>query len=551
MAHLTNMTASHWKECLVALALVFLAGGCGESPSPPRPAPANAPGLIQPTIQALVTVRWAGTDAITRDTNSVFVREIAKLPESVRLAEQTVDKLAAYPWRLRNLAPDMNTAGMIKSVLGDLPDHEVWFELAAAGESISAALAVRLNPAESDAWQSNLTLIAQSITGADPSGLPDNRQGWISEPLPFGNEWRLVLTRVHDWMFLGVADGLADFDRLTKILVEKVAEQQRESNVWIEITADMSALARVYSIPTNAFTLCPLVQIAVDGEKEKVRTRAALKFAQPLKLELSSWNVPTNLMERPTASFSAFRGMEQLLSASKAWQKLGLEPAPRQFYTWALAGEARFSYFAAETSDARQFVRRAAELIVPGGNPWTNKTGLAGFKLSERHDGVEWQGVMPYLWPFLRSAVTNNQSFVVGGVFVDALAPEPLSPEFYKDALSEENLAFYGWERSGHRIGQWLFIGQFFRFVFGKAQLPFDSPAMLWLKALEPRLGEAVTRIHLTGPSELQLTRSSSIGLTALELHVLADWLESPKFPVGLHTFLGEPTSVPQSGVGQ
>lgn len=550
MAHLTNMTASHWKECLVALALVFLAGGCGESPSPPRPAPANAPGLIQPTIQALVTVRWAGTDAITRDTNSVFVREIAKLPESVRLAEQTVDKLAAYPWRLRNLAPDMNTAGMIKSVLGDLPDHEVWFELAAAGESISAALAVRLNPAESDAWQSNLTLIAQSITGADPSGLPDNRQGWISEPLPFGNEWRLVLTRVHDWMFLGVADGLADFDRLTKILVEKVAEQQRESNVWIEITADMSALARVYSIPTNAFTLCPLVQIAVDGEKEKVRTRAALKFAQPLKLELSSWNVPTNLMERPTASFSAFRGMEQLLSASKAWQKLGLEPAPRQFYTWALAGEARFSYFAAETSDAKELVRRVSELLVPNGKGWTNESGLAGFKKSDRHDGVEWQG-MPFLWPFLQSVVTNNQSFAVGGVFVDAPIMEPLSPEFYEEALRPNDLVFYGWENSGPRIGQWLFIAQFFRFAFGKAQLPFEGPEVLWLKALEPRLGESVTRIHLTQPDELRLTRSSSLGLTAIELHLLADWLASPQFPRGLNTFLGEPMHGSESDSSQ
>jgi len=39
----------------------------------------------------------------------------------------------------------------------------------------------------------------------------------------------------------------------------------------------------------------------------------------------------------------------------------------------------------------------------------------------------------------------------------------------------------------------------------------------------------------------LTFARKSTLGFTALELHLLADWLESPRFPHGLHTFPAPP----------
>jgi hypothetical protein len=39
----------------------------------------------------------------------------------------------------------------------------------------------------------------------------------------------------------------------------------------------------------------------------------------------------------------------------------------------------------------------------------------------------------------------------------------------------------------------------------------------------------------------LVFTRTSTVGFTALELHLLADWMESPQFPRGLHTLLAPP----------
>lgn len=64
---------------------------------------------------------------------------------------------------------------------------------------------------------------------------------------------------------------------------------------------------------------------------------------------------------------------------------------------------------------------------------------------------------------------------------------------------------------------------------------------MAWLTNAAPRLGDCVTVVTRTGPAQLTLARKSTVGFTALELHLLADWLESPLFPHGLNTFEGPP----------
>jgi hypothetical protein len=46
-----------------------------------------------------------------------------------------------------------------------------------------------------------------------------------------------------------------------------------------------------------------------------------------------------------------------------------------------------------------------------------------------------------------------------------------------------------------------------------------------WLRGLEPLAGNTVTEITRVAPNELSVTRKAAIGLTALELVLLADWI--------------------------
>jgi hypothetical protein len=76
--------------------------------------------------------------------------------------------------------------------------------------------------------------------------------------------------------------------------------------------------------------------------------------------------------------------------------------------------------------------------------------------------------------------------------------------------------------------------------------LPAEGAAMPWLVTNVQRFGSCVTTITRNDPARFSFVRRSSVGFTAIELHLLADWLESPDFPVGLNTFRGQ-TDFPKS----
>jgi hypothetical protein len=248
------------------------------------------------------------------------------------------------------------------------------------------------------------------------------------------------------------------------------------------------------------------------------------------------------LIDHPSAAFSAGRGLDGILARCHAWQALGLSGLPEQVFVWATDEQPRMTFFAAQVSEPSNFVARATHLIVPTGQGWTTSNGMGGFKKSAAHDGVEWQG-LPYLWPFLRTAGSNNQAFVFGGAFLHFPVVHLVPMDWFDERLVGDDLVYYGWEKSGPRSEHWLFMGQFFRFTSGRAQLPFEAPGVLWLKTLGTHLGETATRLSRTSSTEFKFTRSSSLGLTGLELQLLIDWLESPEFPRGLHTLLAQPGS--------
>jgi hypothetical protein len=542
------MIVSYSKNSMTGLLLLFAAVACGRSPNLPA-------GTKSETVETLATVRWTGTERIAADTNSVELQELAKLPESVKLTEQTLDKLSRAPWVLRHIPADTNASILLRPMLDDVVKYGCLFETDATGDQSPAfVIAVRIDSKQSSVWETNLAAVAESLAGNRPSPLADNRPGWIlhspifnqEQPAPNKEEAKnnphasAVFTRQNGWTVFGLAENLPAFDSLVKRILDREAKESSSSNLWLKATFDLPRLATRFSFSTNLFVSYPVIDLNLAGKNKKASTEMTLTFARPLDLHLPPWLVPTNLIANLSASFSAIRGLDGLLTTSPAWQNLKLDPPPDQLFVWAFEGEPRFTYFAAHVADAAGFVNRAGKMIVPNGEAWFHNNAMAGFKKSAEHDGVEWQG-LPYLWPFLRSVTTNGQSYALGGSFIYTPVVHPLTNQFYEETFQSKDLVYYGWEKTGQRIEHWLFIGQFIRFVSGKAQLPFESPSVLWLKALESRAGESETWIHLTRPEQLRLTRSSSLGATAIELHLLADWLESPEFPRGLHTRLSPP----------
>ena len=131
------------------------------------------------------------------------------------------------------------------------------------------------------------------------------------------------------------------------------------------------------------------------------------------------------------------------------------------------------------------------------------------------YNGLEWKG-FPFVMPFLQSTTAAGCDFVFAGFF----QPEttyPTSADVFKEIYGATNLAYYDWELTGRRIEQLIYVGQLMRLAANRPQLAQSSPGLLWLKALIPKLGNAITDGNRTEtPGRFTFDRKSSIGLTAV-----------------------------------
>jgi hypothetical protein len=291
--------------------------------------------------------------------------------------------------------------------------------------------------------------------------------------------------------------------------------------------------------------------LAVIGDGQDVRTHAELDFPEPLHFELDPWNLPTNLIHDPLIGFTAIRGIRSLLKDFKPWNDLQLGAPPNQVYFWALAGMQAREYGAAPMADASNAVHKAAAKIPEAANPWLTAKGMGNLVHATNFNGLVWRSA-PFIEPTLRSVASSEGGFVFASLMpVGGTNPPP--PELLQSVLSRANLVFYDWELTAPRLDQWLYLTQLARLIAHKPQLPPSSASLRWVDACSKKVGNCVTVVSSREPNHLSLIRRSSCGFSALEQQLLADWLESPGFPCGLHTSLAPqplPPAQPPPGAG-
>jgi hypothetical protein len=533
-------------RCILFAAVFLLAGSRAAE---------SADGAPPSTPRAIARIHWLGMKQLAGETNAAHLMAIWNLPESRRLGQQMLEKLSLAPWPLLHRSPDTNAAALLRPLLDDLVENESCLEIRqTSNQPGELVLAIRLDDQRAALWQTNLARVLESLTGIHPVPALGHDYGWSLKKHHVPNS--LELTRAGGWTIYGAAqDHNASLDDLlVRIRQGQPPLPAGMTNDWL--TADLDPALLVPCLTTldsapagegdstawrgeaersrlNHFHL------AVTGDGTNVLTHGTADFSRPLALDLKPWNIPTNLIDEHLSSFTAIRGLQPWLESSPGWTNLQIGPPPDQACFWALNGLAMQSYFAAPLPDACNEVDRFTDWVLRNQGRWFPTNDLAGFGRSKTFTGLEWKGV-PLMSPFLRFITVSNQNFVFGGGMPSAGA-DPSSLISLPTVLSLTNLVCHDWEITGLRIGQWLYMGQFARLVSHKAQLPSNSPGVLWLLAIAPKLGASLTDITQTGPKQLTFTRRSSIGFTGIELHLLADWLESPRFPYGLYSLLAPP----------
>ena len=463
----------------------------------------------------------------------------------------------------------------LRPLLDDLVNEESFLEVRqATNQPDTLALAIRLDAQRAALWQTNLAAALESFTGTHPTSTTN---GWttvvrspkseVRSPAPNTQnpESRITycvrLSRSGEWTILALAPSAASkqlstlnpplstglrLDPLTRRL--QSAPGGRTADVWLEASVDLRRVASAFSLAKNLPEGLPTLTLAVTGDGKNVLTSGRLNFPKPLPLELEPWNIPTNLVHDPVDSFTAIRGIQSCLASLKAWNDQRVGAPPNQLFFWAQPATVPFmTYFAAPLPDASNQVWNVTDALLRECNPWITNNTVGRLERSTNDTSLGWVGV-PFMVPFLRSTADSGSGFAFGGLFAYPFTNQPPPDLLFQQVTSHTNLVYYDWELTGQRVDDWIHIGQLLRLVFGKANLPPNSASMAWLNAAKTNLVNCVTGVAETGPAQLAFTRVSTAGLTALEMHLLADWLESPQFPRGLNTFRGPQRAPPRPG---
>jgi hypothetical protein len=516
-----------------------------------------------PAAAPAARLHWLGLDQIRADTNAAPFLAVWQLPQTQTLLAQTLAKIS----RLPQAGATNAASALLRPLLDDLISAETHLELyAPPGSSLITRHSSLFNAPPSS------SLITRHSSLLLALRLPADRARLWQTNLPAAFP-HATFARAGAWTLVALgadanADALAKFAaRLAAADPQFLSLAPRHSSLstpWL--TADLSQLPTTpstfnFQLPPDASNSklktqnsklapaqlptanCQLpspishLHLTLTGENGRLLTRATADFSHPLNLTLPPWEIPTNYIHQFLTSFTAVRGLAPWLATTPAWQKTHLTPPPDQAFVWAQEGTPFQTYFALPLPAATNQLTALVGPLLTAGNVWLATNAQGTFEWQTNLATLLWNDAL-VIAPTLKPVRVNQHDYLLGALY--PFTPGDTSPppaDILRPVLSTPDLVYYSAEMTGQRIEDGFFILQLFRVVFRQAQLPAAASATLWLKKVEPLLGPATTVVTQTGPAQLTLSRVSTLGLTALELHLLADWLESPTFPRGLHTF--------------
>jgi hypothetical protein len=528
----------------VGLLLVSLLAGCGKNDSANG---SSGNSQAQQKNDPVLTLRWLGMKRLSAEPSAAGFLRNWRLPETEKLKAQTLDKLALAPWHVPGtnhvaivtnyaaLVQQNRAASLLRPLLEDLVQEECYWEIhGTQPTSAQLALAVHLDSKRAGSWQTNLAGVFASVPHSKSAPNTTN----IAWQIQFTNNIgarplarQALLARAGDWTIVGVASGQnAAFNQLLgRAQRNELSSPAAATKDWIQTTFDLRRLSQTFDWGLDLPEEWPRVSLNFTGSGSNVLTSGKFTFSKPLQSPIEPWNVPTNLIHEPIQSLTAIQGIGPWLASTRWWRDAHPGETLNQIFWWAQSGSPFLDYCAAPLKSNAAMTKLGAA-IMDSMNPILASNRMGHWERVAGPDAIVWAKA-PIIRPFAGSLEIGSRRFLFAGVSPQAISNTPPPLSTLKDLMSSQNAVYFDREITGPRIEAWMFMSQLGRIIMRREQLPDGALSVAWLKAAGPSLGPCATTITKTSSNELVIARSSTIGLSSVELHFMADWLESPEFP--------------------
>ena len=452
---------------------------------------------VDPGPQAEVQWRFVGGSALQTQTQAPVLAKVLNLPEAAAVGPAMSRHLAETWWRFATGKTNVPVAALEAGIAlaHDLLRNGSAGEVLLGKGGREVAVAIQLPADRVAVWEKRWPAWVGAIQAArNPS-----------------SSSRPQLLRKESWM-LAVSDSMA-------LPVEPTLAR---------LTAPSPSPGALLHWK-SAVAGNPMVEMTFAPTNGNVRVEGTLKPIQPIPEQLPAWMVPGFIRE-PLVQFTAARGLASLTagwldpkpSTGSAW--------PNQLFIWGQPNNSfRYPYLAAQYDDPSGYLKRLNE-IHRGGFAPTSPTPRYKGELFANTNRLVLAGGLP-LAPMVEAMTKEKKPLVTLAMIPLVKTTNPPSPEMLAQ-MNRPDMLVYDFEFTSDSIRQWNAALQLPDLLEGRSVVT-TTPAVRWLLAAGPLIGECVTTVTRKDASNALIRRKSPVGLSGLELALLAKWLD-PVPPVRL-----------------
>lgn len=480
-----------------------------------------------PKPETVVRWQFAGAETLQsrKDVPKNF-RELLAMPQTTALRDAALNRWARLAGtRTAHGGPNAEAlTGFIRPLLLDAVQQESRLEVSKTGESADWALAVRVPADRIALWSTNLWQWAQGARVGQPAAA---KGGWTCA----SDRYSVAFTTDKDWVV--VHGGASPLDRQTRLFGSFRKSLRKKHTGVLKAEANLVALRQLGKEGAAAAGgHAPKLTVNVVPTKEGLRSELLLDYPEDLQIRPERWDIPLETIREPLIGFTAIQGIERFLAKHPTVASAGFEKIPNQAFLWSQGISLFTVNLAAKVGNPAPVMDRIAQGMAGGKAPAL--IGASGGQLlyvTNDHRLV-WRG-LPIVVPFLGPARAPDHQFLVAGLFPTSNRETNGMPAELLKQVNRPGLVYYDWEITQARLTQWRPIWQLTR-IARSLLLADNSPSEAWLEAIGPKLGNTITEATLQKKNQLKVVRRSDAGLSALELTLLAHWLDGsndPKLP--------------------